>query len=90
MRPQTQAAHLAHRFDATLSLDSGREDAAIASLRRALAVAKAPAHSLGLITTRHQLGMLIGGDEGRALIEEARAALAAHQVRQPEAMMRLF
>jgi hypothetical protein len=32
---------------------------------------------------RYQLGLLLGGDEGRALVESARSALAAQGVRAP-------
>ena len=89
-RARTANGHLAHLFDAALALDLGRREAAAASLHMLLAEARLPARHLGVVAVRQRLGELIGGDAGRALVDDARRTMAAHGVRDPEAMIELF
>jgi len=89
-RSRSPGKHSAHLFDAALELELGRHDAAAASLHKLLAEAELPERHLGVVAVRHRLGQLTGGAAGRALIDQARVTMAAHGIRDPEAMMELF
>lgn len=76
-----------HSFRAVIAHLEGRDDKAIAELRTALPLLDA-FNSLGAaVAARWQLGRLVGGDEGAALIAQARAPLEAMRAVRPERMV---
>jgi hypothetical protein len=76
----TVMAPLAH---AMANRAAGDVPGAVASLRRAIERAEATGTGLFLVPARHRLGLLVGGDEGRAMVAEAEAKLRAQGVRNP-------
>jgi tetratricopeptide (TPR) repeat protein len=63
---------------------SGDREGAMAKLRVAIERAETTSTRLYLPAARHRLGLLIGGDEGRRMTEQAAAAATAEGVRNPE------
>ncbi len=68
----------------------GEEDAAIARLRRAIEGFDAGGLNLYAASARRQLGQLVGGDEGNALIARCDAWMTGQGIRAPEKMARAF
>jgi eukaryotic-like serine/threonine-protein kinase len=62
---------------------AGDREKAARSLRTAIELARRADMNLQADAARYQLGLLLGGDEGRALVESASSALAAQGVRAP-------
>ena len=77
-------APLAAMVEASLENASGDRPAAIATLRRAVALAEAADMSLYAAAARHQLGAAVGGDEGSLLLAHAVTAMTAQEIRSPE------
>jgi eukaryotic-like serine/threonine-protein kinase len=66
----------------------GDETTAVARLREAIDGLDEVGMFLYAAAARHELGKLIGGDEGRALIARSGAWMAEHGIRAPEKMVR--
>jgi hypothetical protein len=62
-------------------------DAAVEAYRRAVTLAEAKRIEGVALAARWRLGEVIGGDRGAAIIEEARAGLAALKVARPERLI---
>jgi eukaryotic-like serine/threonine-protein kinase len=62
---------------------SGDRDAANIALREAITLAQAADMQLYAAASRHQLGVLLGGTEGKGLVERAEDAMAAQEIRAP-------
>ncbi len=76
-------APLAAILSAGVANASGDRSGAIAGLRAAIDLAEA-AHMSGYATAaRHQLGLLLGGEDGRKLVALAEAAMIAQGIRVP-------
>jgi tetratricopeptide (TPR) repeat protein len=69
---------------------SGDRSGAIARLRSALALADSTGTRVYSAPSRHRLGELLGGDEGRAAIDEATAELRAQGIRNPQRWVRIY
>jgi len=76
-----------HSFAAVLAHFEGDDERAITSLRCATALYDGLGTSGPATAARWQLGRLIGGDEGRALTEQARGWLVAQGAVAPERMV---
>jgi hypothetical protein len=63
---------------------SGRPERAVALLSEAEAILEAADMALYLEAARWRRGALIGGEEGAALVDQARAAFGLERVRRPE------
>jgi eukaryotic-like serine/threonine-protein kinase len=68
----------------------GDQDAAVGELRAALAASEAADLGLHIAASKVRLGELLGGDEGRALVEAGLESLRAEDVRKPERLVALF
>jgi eukaryotic-like serine/threonine-protein kinase len=77
------SALLASMVDAVVENASGHREAAIAALRDALEGALRTDTLCYVEPLRHRLGELLGGDEGRALVQQAAEAIAAQGIRDP-------
>jgi hypothetical protein len=73
---------------AGLAEAEGKPEAVIAILRQGVASFKQRSMALWSACFEHELGRRLGGDEGGALREQARASFAAHGIRNPSAMLR--
>jgi serine/threonine protein kinase len=78
------AGALAALVEASVENAAGRRDAAIASLRATIEAMEATHTLIYAEPVRHRLGELLGGEEGRALIEASRASLVAQGFVAPE------
>jgi hypothetical protein len=76
-------APLAAIISAAASEAEGDRSAAAMSLRAAIDLANAADMSLHAAAARHQLGSMLGGEEGGALVREACQAMTAQGVRNP-------
>jgi hypothetical protein len=63
--------------------EAGRRDAALVAVRDAVARAIATETLCYVEPLRHRLGELLGGDEGRALVQHAIGSLEAQGIRDP-------
>jgi hypothetical protein len=81
---------LASLIEAAVENASGRRQAAIASLRTAVDVSEAAEMAMHGIIARYRLGELLGGDEGRKLVESARLSLSAEGIKNPERWVAAF
>jgi hypothetical protein len=70
--------------EASVENASGDRVAAIATLRRAAALAEEADMSLYAAAVRHQLGLAVAGDEGTELVARAAATMSAQEIRSPE------
>ena len=77
------AALLAALVDATVENALDHREAAIRALREAIDRAESTGTLCYLPAARHRLGELLGGDDGRALVQSATDAIAAQGVRSP-------
>ncbi len=68
---------------ATVANAVGNRTAAKASLRAAIHLAQAADMQLYAAAGRYQLGLLLGGPEGKELVERAEDAMVAQEVRAP-------
>jgi serine/threonine protein kinase len=80
----TWAAALASLLLAMANNAAGKREAAIATLREGIDRAQATDTMVYALPARYRLGELLGGDQGRALIREAVAAMTAEGVKDPE------
>jgi hypothetical protein len=76
-------APLAAILSAGIASVEGNRPVAAASLRRAAELADAAGMSGYAHAARHQLGLWLGGAEGKELVEKAEDAMAAQGVRAP-------
>jgi eukaryotic-like serine/threonine-protein kinase len=74
---------LAALLAAGIASVAGDREKAARSLRTAIELGRRTEMSLQAEAARYQLGLLLGGDEGRALVKSASSALAAQGVRAP-------
>lgn len=74
---------LAALLAAGIASVAGDREKAARSLRTAIELGRRTEMSLQAEAARYQLGRLLGGDDGRALVESARLALEARGVRSP-------
>jgi eukaryotic-like serine/threonine-protein kinase len=74
------SAPMAALITAAVAAGRGQTDAAVRSLRAALTGFDSCHMKLFLAVTRRRLGELVGGDEGRALVHQANAWMAAHGI----------
>jgi tetratricopeptide (TPR) repeat protein len=77
-------AALASLVESMAENASGNRAAAVAALRAAIARSEATETLLYAIPARYRLGEMVGGDEGRALMDAAIEALTAEGVKNPE------
>jgi hypothetical protein len=76
-------APLAAILSAGIASAEGNPSGAAACLRTAIQLADAAAMAGHAHAARHQLGLLLGGDEGKDLVEKAQDAMEAQGVRAP-------
>jgi serine/threonine protein kinase len=69
---------------------SGQRAAAIAALRKGVDLSLATDSILYAVPAQHRLGQLIGGKEGRACIDQARAKMAAWGVHNPDRWLNVY
>jgi hypothetical protein len=62
----------------------GDRSGAVSSLRSAIDLARAADMSMYASAARYQLGLLLGGEEGRELVRQAHEAMTAQDVRRPD------
>jgi hypothetical protein len=74
---------------ATADNAAGDRQSAVAGLRVALECAAVTSTRVYLAPARHRLGLLLGGDEGRRLVQEAETELIAQGIRNPERWIRI-
>jgi eukaryotic-like serine/threonine-protein kinase len=72
---------------AGVSARRGTKEQVLVHLSRAEEKALATGMSLHQAVVRHRRGEIVGGHEGRALIEEARAFMAEQDIKRPERML---
>ena len=77
-------APLAAIVQASVENASGDRAAAIATLRRAAALAEEADMSLYVAAVRHQLGLAVAGEDGAKLVTRASATMSAQEIRSPE------
>jgi serine/threonine protein kinase len=77
-------AGLASIVAACVAHARGDRDGAVTHLRAAAQRADAVEMLLHAMAARRQLGLLLGGDEGRTLVQEADDAMSAQGIRSPE------
>ncbi len=70
-------------LSAGIAQATGRRADAASGLRAAIASADAAHMALHAAAARHELGLLLGGDEGRALLREAEDGMTTRGVRAP-------
>jgi hypothetical protein len=75
---------------AGLAVLCGDVEAAAAGYRSAAPGFDAVDMVMHAAVTRWRLGELVGGDEGRALVAQARAVLAAEGIVRPERVLAMF
>jgi hypothetical protein len=80
----------ADRLRGCVGAASGNQDAAIASWRAALPGLEASGLALHAAALRRRLGSLLGGDEGRAMIQGADAEMRERGVVDVEAVTRMY
>ncbi len=78
------AAPLAAMLEASVARESGDSAGAEAALRRAIGIAETAEMRLHAASSRLQLGVLLGGDTGAAMVEQAEEAMKTLGVRLPE------
>jgi tetratricopeptide (TPR) repeat protein len=76
-------APLASILEAAVALVDGREEEAQSALRATIEGAAAADLALHAAAARHQLGVLLAGDEGTALVREADEAMTSPGIRMP-------
>jgi hypothetical protein len=81
---------LAHLVTAAADNASGDRAGAIEALRRAIGAMDATETKIFTAPARHRLGQLLGGDEGRGFIEQARDIAAAYGVRDLERWISIY
>ncbi|HLK39288.1 MAG TPA: AAA family ATPase, partial [Polyangiaceae bacterium] len=83
-------APLAAIVGAGVANASGDAEKAVTLLREAARSADAADMPLHAASARHQLGLKLGGDEGRELVDEACSTMTARGVQRPERFARMF
>ncbi len=78
-----RAGLFAAMIDAIVENASGLRESAIRALGEVIERSESTATLCFLPSARHRLGELVGGDEGRGLVESATEAIAAQGVRKP-------
>ncbi len=86
----TWTAPLAAIVTAAAASASGDRGAAAKSLRSAIDLALAADMSLYAAAAQHQLGLLLVGDEGKTLVQQAEEAMTAQDVRAPARFASMF
>jgi hypothetical protein len=77
---------LAHSIHAAVAASRGNDDRALALLHSAEAGFAAAHMALFTAATRRRRGELIGGEEGRALVQAADSSMETQNIRNPERM----
>jgi hypothetical protein len=81
---------LAAMVAASLANAEGDAPAAARALGRAVDLASSAEMSLHAEAARHRLGLLLGGDRGRAMVNQAEEAMRSRGVRVPERYARML
>jgi hypothetical protein len=81
---------LLHTVEAATENLVGNRSAAVAALGRMLASAEATEMGMHACAARHRMGELLGGEEGRALVESAEQTLASEGIHNPSAMLATY
>ena len=84
------AAPLAAMLAASIATESGDADGAQAALRLAIQTAEAGEMALHAAAARRQLGVVLGGDEGAAMVSQADESMRGLGVRVPERYARML
>jgi hypothetical protein len=84
------AGMFAALVSAGVSNGEGDQPRAVASLRTAIHRADQAGMAMHAAAARYQLGMLHGGDEGRALVQQAEEAMRAQDVKAPSRFARIW
>jgi hypothetical protein len=79
----TWTAPLAAILTAAVANARGDRQGATCGLRRAANLAQAADMSLYAAAARYQLGLVLGGDEGRELVAQGEAAMTSQDIRAP-------
>jgi serine/threonine protein kinase len=74
---------LAALVEAAAENAAGRHAEAIAALRKAISTSEAAEMTMHAVVAKFRMGELLGGDEGRALVESSRAAVADEGIKNP-------
>jgi serine/threonine protein kinase len=69
---------------------AGDRDAAAAALRTAAASAEAAGMAMHAVAARHRLGTLIGGEEGRSMVERANQAMTSEGIKNPARWLSIY
>ncbi|MGO9834425.1 MAG: protein kinase domain-containing protein [Polyangiaceae bacterium] len=81
---------LAAVVEAAAENAAGNQVAAVAALRAAVGSAEDSLMAMHATVARHRLGTVIGGDEGRALVDRANETLAREGIACPERWMAIY
>jgi hypothetical protein len=81
---------LSQFIDGAAAEVEGNKDDAVARYRACLAQLQASDTFLYTLAVRYRLGMLIGGDEGAAMVKEGRDHFAKEGAREPETMLHML
>jgi eukaryotic-like serine/threonine-protein kinase len=81
---------LAHTVMAAAENAAGDRAATLGALRAHLTSAAETEMAMHACAARHRLGELLGGDEGRALVESARETLTSEGIRKQAAWLAVF
>jgi hypothetical protein len=77
------ASSIAQLIESAVLLKRGGTEAALALLKRAATGFDDAEMRMHAATTRHRLGKLLGGEEGRNLVDAARAVMFAQKIKSP-------
>jgi len=69
---------------------AGDHAAAVAALRSAVASAEGAGMAMHAVVARHRLGTLLGGEEGRSLVEASDRAMTAQGIKNPARWMAIY
>jgi tetratricopeptide (TPR) repeat protein len=86
----TWTAPLAAMVSASVKNAEGDREAAVSALRESVALAETADMSLHAAAARHQLGRLLGGEQGAKLVADAEDAMHAQDIRAPARFASMF
>ena len=84
------AALFAALVAASASNAAGDKSAAKTSLRKAIDLADQAHMAMYAAAARYQLGLLLGDDEGRTLVQQAEDAMRAQDVKAPSRFVQIW